>query len=194
MKIEYEATFINIDKEEIRKKLKEVGAKLIKPEFIQKRVVFNLPQGHEIKGGWLRVRDEGDRITMSLKVVDGNKIKNQKEICLNVDDFQNAELFLTTIGCERKAYQENKRELWLLDDVEITINEWPFLEPFVEIEGNSEDSVKKVSEKLSFNYKKALFCSIDILYNKKYGIPLDVINNQTPSITFNSYNPFARKK
>ena len=55
--IEYEAKFININKDSVRENLKLVGAELIKPEFLQKRVVFNLPTGHEIKGGWLRVRD-----------------------------------------------------------------------------------------------------------------------------------------
>jgi len=192
-KIEYEATFINVNKEKIRKKFKEVGAKLVRPEFLQRRVVFNLPKGQEIKGGWLRIRDEEDRITMSLKVVDGNKIENQKEICLEVDDFQEAELLLTTIGCKKKAYQENKREIWTLEDVEITINEWPFLEPFVEIEGKSERVVKKTAEKLGFNYKEALFCSIDVLYHQKYDIPLDVINNQIPEITFDGLDPFINK-
>ena len=194
MKIEYEATFINIDKEKIRKKLKEVGAKLVKPEFLQRRVVFNLPKGQEIKGGWgwLRVRDESDKITMSLKVIDGNKIENQKEICLEVNDFPKAELLLTAIGCEKKAYQENKREIWVLEDVEITIDEWPFLEPFVEIEGDSESAVKKTAEKLEFNYKEALFCAVDTLYNKKYGVSFAVIN-KIPKITFEDKNPFISK-
>lgn len=192
MKIEYEATFINIDKEKIRKKLKEVGAKLVRPEFLQKRVVFNPPKGHEIKGGWLRVRDEIDKITMSLKVVDGNKIDNQKEICLEVDAFQKAELLLTAIGCEKKAYQENKREIWEINGVEICIDEWPFLEPFVEIEGKSEKTVKRIAKKLGFNYRDALFCAVDLLYNKKYGVSYAVINKIT-KITFESQNPFIRK-
>lgn len=190
MEIEYEATFIDINKENIRKKLKQIGAKLIRSEFLQKRVVFNLPKGHEIKGGWLRIRDEGDKITMSLKVVDGNNIKDQKEICLKVSNFQQAELFLTAMGCEKKAYQENKRELWLLDGVEITIDEWPFLEPFVEIEGKSEKAVRAVCKKLKSDYSKALFCAIGTIYSKKYGISEDIINNKTPKIIFKMKNPF----
>ena len=192
MKIEYEATFINIDKEDIRKKLQKSGAKLTKPEFLQKRVVFNLPKGHEIKGGWLRVRDEVDKITMSLKVIDGDKIENQKEICVEVDNFQQAELLLTAIGCQKKSYQETKREIWALENVEITIDEWPFLEPFVEIEGNSESAVKKTAEKLGFNYKEALFCATDLLYNKKYGIPFAAIN-KISKLTFDGPNPFTTK-
>lgn len=194
MNIEYEAKFTNINKEEMRKRLIEVGAQLVRPEFLQKRVVFHLPEGHEIKGGWLRVRDEGDKITMSLKVIDGNEIKNQKEVCLVVDNFNEAEKFLTAIGCRKKSYQETKREVWKLDDVEIMIDEWPFLEPFVEIEGNSEESVKLIAEKLGFDYSQAIFSATDELIHRKYGISLDKINNETPRISFDMKNPFLVKE
>src|SRR3989344_4356730 len=152
MYTEFEATFTNVRKEDIRAKLTRAGAKLIKKEFLQKRTVFNLPKGHEINGGWLRVRDEGDKITMSLKIVDGNKIENQKEIQLLVDSFNEAVKLLETVGAAKKAYQESKRELWKLDNIEITIDEWPFLEPFIEIEGHSEYEVKNVAAKLGFDY------------------------------------------
>jgi len=167
MDIEYEATFLNVNKDEIRSRLKKIGAKLVRLEFLQKRVVFNLPQGHEIKGGWLRVRDEGNKITMSLKVIDGESIENQKEICLQVDSFEQAEMLLVTIGCERKAFQENKRELWKLNGVEITIDEWPFLEPFVEVEGSGEEDVKKISEQLGFDYSQAFFGSVEMVCTVK---------------------------
>ncbi|HNX10788.1 MAG TPA: CYTH domain-containing protein [bacterium] len=190
MQIEYEATFINIDKDDIRSKLSAIGAKLVKPEHLQKRIVFNLPSGHEKEGGWLRVRDEGNKITMSLKIIDGQNITDQKEICLNIDSFDNAVDLLSAIGCPKKAYQETKRELWLLDGVEITIDEWPYLEPLVEVEGKSEEAVMEVSQKIGFDYSDALFCSADKLYEMKYGVSKDVINNCTPRITFNEPNPF----
>ena len=194
MAIEYEATFANVDKTEIRERLKSVGATLVRPEFLQKRVNFNLPESHQIKGGWLRVRDEGNRITMSLKIIDGQaqSITDQKEIQLVVDSFSEAKNLLTSIGCQEKAFQESRRELWLLDGVEVTIDEWPFLEPFVEVEGLSEAAVKAVVEKLGFDYSKAKFCAVDVLYNEKYGLSFDRINNQTPEITFAMDNPFLK--
>lgn len=127
---------------------------------------------------------------MSLKIVDGTKIENQKETQIKVDNFEQAVNLLENIGCEKKAFQESKRELWELDGVEITIDEWPFLEPFVEIEGSSEETVKTVSEKLGFDYKKAKFCTVDVLYSEKYGISEDRIDNHTPEILFDSKNPF----
>jgi len=194
MQIEYEATFSNIDKDNIRKQLLQAGAQLVRKEFLQKRVVFSLPPGQEIEGAWLRVRDEGDKITMSLKIVDGDKIINQRETKLVVDSFAEARDFLLGIGCREKAYQESKRELWKIDEVEITIDEWPFLEPFVEVEGSSEIEVKNISEKIGFDYNQAKFCSVDTLYQEKYGASLDYINNHMPKILFTMDNPFLSEE
>lgn len=190
MNIEYEATFANVDKDGVREKLRRSGATLVRAEFLQRRAVFRLPEGHEIEGGWLRVRDEGDRVTMSLKVVDGDEIHNQKETMLVVNSFEEARKFLLSLGCLVKAFQESKRELWALDGVEITIDEWPFLSPFVEVEGDSEELVKIVSEKIGFDYAQAKFCAVDTLYSERYQIAPERINNQTPKIVFEMNNPF----
>jgi adenylate cyclase class 2 len=139
------------------------------------------------------VRDEQGKITMSYKKVSGNKIEDQKEINLVIDNFENGVEFLEQIGCKKKSYQENKREQWRLGDVEICIDEWPFIEPFVEIEGRSEKDVKDVSEKLIFDYSEAIFGATDVIINKKYGIPLNEINKM-PKIVFNMENPFLKFK
>jgi adenylate cyclase, class 2 len=191
MGIEYEATFLNIDKDKIRNKLKDVGAELVRPEFLQKRFNF-IPPKILSKYSWVRVRDEGDKITMSYKAIKGDKIEDQKEIDLIVNDFNKAIDFLEIIGCKRKSYQETKREIWNLDNVEICIDEWPFLEPFIEIEGKSEKEVKAVSEKLGFDYSEAWFCAVGLIYSKKYNIPPEVINNEIKEITFSIKNPFLK--
>ncbi|MBA4319540.1 MAG: class IV adenylate cyclase [Flavobacterium sp.] len=194
MEIEYEATFLDINKEKIREKLKEAGAKLVKPEFTQKRIVFNLPKGHENRDAWLRVRDEQDKITMSYKEINGKNIEEQKEINLVINNFKAGEEILKSIGCQRKSYQETKREIYELDGVEICIDEWPFLEPFVEVEGKSEKEVKAVSEKIGFDYSKALFCGTTLIYSMKYNLPCEIIDNNIPRITFDMKNPFLKFK
>lgn len=191
MDTEYEAKFTNINKNRVRRSLRKINAKLLRSEFFQKRVALHLPKKN-IKKGYLRVRDEGNKITVSLKYINGKKIGDQKETQITVDNFENAVLLLNSIGCQSKAYQETKRELWSIDGVEITIDEWPFLEPFIEIEGKSEKLVKTVCGKLGFDYKKAVFGAVDTLYNQKYNVPKDIINNHTPEIAFSSKNPFKR--
>ncbi len=192
MEIEYEATFPNINKDEMRERLKNAGAILVRPEFLQKRIPFYLPKEKRSKYNFARVRDEGDKITMSFKSFGDGKIEDQKEICLTVNSFGNAVEFLKQIGCKSKSYQESKREIWKLDNVEIMIDEWPFLEPFVEIEGKSETEVKSVSEKLGFDYSRALFCACDKLYREKYNLADNEIVNKALKIVFDMENPFIK--
>lgn len=71
------------------------------------------------KDAWISLRDEGDKITLTYKVIAGDKIEDQREICLVVDNFSKTLEFLEKIGCQIKAYQESSRELWQLDGVEI---------------------------------------------------------------------------
>ena len=196
MNTEYEATFTSIDKEVVRKKLRDIGARLLKPEVLYKRVVFKLPKGHEDMNKFVRVRDEQDKITMSFKSVNAGGckgIEGQKEICLLVDSFENAIEFLRAIGCQDLAFQENKREIWQTGNTEIMIDEWPFLEPYVEIESENEDAVREVAEKLGFDYSKAMFCSTGKIYADRYHVDERIIHDYISKITFDMKNPFLNK-
>jgi adenylate cyclase class 2 len=194
MQIEYEATFENINKDRMRERLKQVGAKLVRPEFKSRRVTLNLPAGHEIQNAWIRVRDNGKKVTQTLKIVANGKIENQQELEIEVENFEDTLEFLEKIGCRKKSYQETKREKWELDGVEVSIDEWPFLEPYVEVEGENEEEVKEASEKLGFDWDKALFCAVGYLYYRKYDLPEHYINNKVPKIVFDMENPFLNVK
>ena len=156
-----------------------------------KRIAFYPPPC--VKEGWMRVRNEGDKITLSYKKVDRrtHKISNQKEIELIIDNFKNGCKFLEAMGAKQKAYQETKREIWHLNNCEITIDTWPGLKPVVEIEGKNEKSVKQTAEKLEFNWSKAIFDSIDYVYEQEVGIARKDIKTR-PKLTFKN-PPKARK-
>ncbi len=192
MNIEYEATFLNIDKDNIRKRLIEIGAKCKKQEFLQKRYIFNLPHDDSV-GQWIRVRDESDKITMSWKQIVGKGMESQKEIELEIDSFENGVEFVKKIGCNLVSYQETKREIWSIDEVEIMIDTWPWLNTFIEIEASTEACVVEVAKMLDFDYEEAIFDSVDYIYSKEYGISREQICNHTPFITFDTVNPFKKK-
>ncbi len=183
---EIEAKFLNINKDSIRNKLIEIGATLVRPEFDQKRINFQLPQEKRSDHKWLRVRDEGDKITLSLKAILGEGIFDQREISLKIDNFDSGVRLLESIGCLKKGFTFTRRELWKLLDTEITIDTWPFFEPFIEIEGLSEKSVEKVASKLGLNFQEAVFGSVGSLYQNKYNISLDEIENEVGDIAFDN--------
>ncbi|KKR05276.1 MAG: hypothetical protein UT32_C0021G0004 [Parcubacteria group bacterium GW2011_GWC2_39_14] len=111
MYTEFEATILDINVKALRRKLKDVGAKLIYPERLMRRYIFAPFQKDKIHGTWVRVRDEGDKITMSLKVVSGKKIEDQKEICLTIDSFEEGYDFFETSWFETKSVSRNKKKI-----------------------------------------------------------------------------------
>ena len=90
MKTEFEATFIDINTNDIRHRLQEIGAELVRPETLMRRVNFFPPQ--DDTSGWMRIRDEGDKITLSYKRYLGwekktkDTINNQQEIFLIINE------------------------------------------------------------------------------------------------------------
>ena len=190
MNNEIEAQFLDIDKDKIRTRLNESGARLEKPEVLMKRVVF-----YTGEHSFARVRDEGDKIVMTYKnVSDENSILGTKEVNVDVNNYDDAILFLKGCGLEIKARQETKREVWKYGNVEICIDTWPWIPTFIEIEGPTEESVWDVAKILGFEKTQAKFGSVDTTYQHYYGIETDVVNLHTPEILFDMEPPEWAKK
>ncbi|HEY4476474.1 MAG TPA: hypothetical protein VJB69_00570 [Candidatus Paceibacterota bacterium] len=183
MKKEIEATFLSVDKDSTRVKLKEAGFELKTPEYIMRRKTFDFSRVAPGRNKWGRVRQESDKVTMTVKEIRGFGINDTYEIELVVNNFETATAFFEACDIPAKAFQENMREVWVRDGVEVTIDTWPGLNPFVEIEGENEEIVRAISEELSFDFKQAVFGSVDLVYEKELGIPAEMII-RLPEITF----------
>ena len=171
MKTEFEAQFPNINKDEIRKKLSELGATLVQEEVVMKRKNYDFDDGILYKrNGWVRLRDEGNQITLTYKQLHDRSISGMKEACIAVDSWESAEFFLSGIGLLEKTYQETKRESWKIGDVEIEIDEWPWAPPFIEIEAADEGSVKAVTEQMGFKWSEAMFGSVENIYQMVFDV------------------------
>lgn len=180
MNNEIEASFLDINKDDLRKKLKAVGAECIKPEIMMRRTVFD--SGPH---SFARVRDEGDKIVMTYKnFEDEDSIMGVKEVNLIVNNYDDAVKFIAGCGLEQKAVQETYRETWILDGVEITIDTWPWIPTYTEIEGPSEEAVWSVAERLGFKKEDAMFGAVDKIYNHYYGVDMDIVDFETPVINF----------
>jgi len=172
MQTEFEAKFPKINKDEIRKKLREIGAELVFSERKFTRMTFDTPE-MAAKRSWVRLRDEGEKTTMTLKIVeDENSASGMKEVSFNISDINAAKSLLEQIGLNQKGYEESMREEWKLGDVIFEIDTWPLIDPYLEIEAPSEESVKEYFEKLGLDFAKAHFGSVDILYRNRYGIEI----------------------
>lgn len=168
MKTEYEIRILEINKEEIIKKLEELGA-IKKGKFKQKRYVYDLRPAE--KGKWIRLRTNGEHTTLTYKDVVSNTIDGTKEVEFEVEDFHKANEFLKKIGFKNRSYQENERIQYILNDVEIDIDSWPMIPTYVEIEGKNEEEVMKTLDLLELPKDNVTALDVESVY-KKYGIDL----------------------
>ncbi len=183
MKNEIEAKFLSVDKNSMRAKLKETGFELKIPEYLMHRTTFTFSRVTPERNKWGRVRQESDKVTMTVKEIRGTGINDNYEVELIVNDFDTACSFFEACDIQAKAFQENMREKWVREEVEITIDTWPGLNPFVEIEGVNEKKVREISNELGFDFDQAVFGSIDLVYEKELGILAEIII-RLPEITF----------
>ena len=176
--LEIEAKYLGIDVNETRQHLKEAGFKCLKQRMLMRRRTYLMfdKNGNEIKEAWGRVRDEGDKITMTVKHVLESTVDGVKEAEVVVDSYEQASLLFGMLGYFPAAYQETKREKWQKDDVEVMLDTWPGIPPFCEVEAQSVASVNAAAAALGFDVSEGVSGCVDVLYEKYLAIPPNDIN------------------
>lgn len=184
MQTEIEAKWLDINLEEMRQRLKTIGATLVAPERLMIRSVFDYPDNRLNKNsGWIRVRDEGNKVTMGYKQLNGRTLHGTKEVSITVDSFEGACEFLLSIGFVQKAYQETKRESWKLGDTEIELDTWPWVPSLIEIEAKDEETLWHAARKLGLLQNDAFYGSVEIAYQAIYEVTEADVNSW-PEIRF----------
>lgn len=168
MKTEIEVKFLDVNFDKLRDKLAELGAHLEQPMRLMRRVIIEPPE-LAAKDAFVRVRDEGNKVTLTYKQFDDHKaFSGVRELELTVSSFETMIAIFEQLGISYRSFQESKRETWRLDDVEIVLDEWPWLKPYVEIEGQQEQHVKDMASRLGFEWEKAVFGSVTVAYRHQY--------------------------
>ena len=165
MHTEYEVRILEIDVEDVKKRLEKVHA-TFEWDHLQRRYVYDfIPK---IDGKWIRLRTNGDKTTLTIKNLVSSEIDGTQELEIEVDNFERCNLILKELGYESKGYQENRRIQYDMNGVEVDIDSWPLIPTYLEIEGPSEESVYNTVEALGFKREDCTTEDVDSLY-KRYG-------------------------
>lgn len=171
MKPEIEVKFIDVDIEDVRRRLTESGAVCDHPMRDMRRALIE-EEHHSAQNMFIRVRDEGDKVTLCLKKktksLEESTIDSTYEVETTVGDFDKTLEIFKVAGWEYMTYQESRRETWHIAGVEVVIDEWPWIKPYIEIEGETEQQLRDVADTLGFDWGEAMFGSVDVIYNRKY--------------------------
>lgn len=131
---------VDVDVKELKRQLSTHEARFVE-KVLMKRWVFVITQkkGEE---SFIRVRTDGKKSFLAYKFRKGEGLRNTNEIETSIGDFDKTALIISKTVKERH-YQENRREIYSYKGLEIDINYWPKVPPFIEIEGNSVRQIYK---------------------------------------------------
>lgn len=175
MNTEYEVRVLDVDFDSIMQRAESIGA-VKKGVYYQRRIVYDFIPAQ--KGRWIRLRSNGKESTLTIKEIKSLRIDGVKELEVVVSDFDSTNEILGKLGYLPRTYQENFRVEYMLDGVNLDMDKWPGIPPYLEIEGQSENAVVEMLERMGLNFKDVTTMDVDLVYNN-YGIILDEIRNLT---------------
>jgi adenylate cyclase class IV len=163
---EYEYRFNNYNKKDLIHKLKELGAKYF-GTYKFRVIVFT---DHNNSEKYIRVRDEGHRVTMTVKNNLTDKFPIENEVIIN--DFDEGINILMSVGCKKKYYYEKYREIWNYKNSEIIFDMNPGIPELMEVESSTKKELDILCKKLDLNISNYQGFSNNQLYLDLFGITI----------------------
>jgi adenylate cyclase class 2 len=154
IKLEQEVKFYLNNLDSLEKKLKSLGAKLEQPRTPELNLRFDTNE-RSLSSSFqvLRLRqDTRARLTYKSASDPQREVSAREELEVEVGDLKTAQAILEALGFEVIVMYEKYRAAYLLDAVEISLDETP-LGTFCEIEGPDTASIKNCAGKLNLDWK-----------------------------------------
>lgn len=188
MEVEYEGRILDVNPAEIRDKARALGGHMKAPLTIYRRSVFKLC---DVARGFVRVRDEGTKTTMTVKLFKNPNFPEEYELSVK-DSFESGQAFLRALNLTEKAYHETIREKWFIprklgstsELCELTIDYIPGLPAYSEIECKSQGDLRRACKLLGVKYGDLVFGGYGNVFTHYYGMAAKDINDSIPRLTF----------
>ena len=168
---EIEAKFYISNLDKIIKRLHELKAQLIQPRILEINIRFDLPDAsfrseHRV----LRLRHDTEaRLTYKDPSRNEQGVLSRREIEFIVEDFDRAKQFLEALGYQPIFFYEKYRTVYDLQTSEVLVHvmldELPY-GTFVEIEGETLESIQAASDALDLNWATAIARSYNALFEQ----------------------------
>jgi adenylate cyclase class IV len=161
---EYEYRFNNYNKKDIITKLKDINAKYFGTYRFRVMVFTDSINSEK----YIRVRDEGHRITMTVKNNLTDKFPVENEVIIN--NFDEGINILLAVGCKKKYYYEKYREIWNYKNSEIIFDMNPGIPELMEVESSTKKELDILCKKLELNINNYQGFSNNQIYLDLFGI------------------------
>lgn len=182
MQKEIETRFLEINKDELVKKLISLGAVDEVEEKLEEVIFHAADMSWVGKSKFVRLRKTKGKVKLTYKTNPKQAVDSALEIEFEVPDMDKCNEFLHQIGLKAMRRLEKYRHTFQLGEVTIDIDTWPKIPIYAEIEGPSVEALKKTCKQLGFDWEKRFDGDAREVY-KHYGYNLDDIS----ILTFNEF-------
>ena len=137
----------------------------------KKEMIDFVKQFHNNSKKWIRLRKTNKKTTIAIKHIladNDTSIQQMLETEIEVEGMQKAKEFMQALGYSHKSYQEKMRKTYELEKYEIDIDTWPGIPTYMEIEGEDEEDLSYILNKLGYKIEDTISCTADDIY-RKYG-------------------------
>ena len=157
---ELETRVVDIDVDDIRRKMQELGAEKVKEEY-QINNIYDFEDNRLLNSkGYARIRITDDRLNnkevvymTTKKMLSQGTFKVMEENETVVEDKEAAEKIFLSLGLSLKQSIKKYRESYKINDriIEIDINDKNFCPfPYLEIETSSEEKLKEILDLIGY--------------------------------------------
>ncbi len=166
MSTEIEVKFPLRDRNDLVRRLHEIGAQRLYPETFEDNIVLDRRGELRTKGALLRVRKFGKYSIATYKgpmSIEGG-VKSREEVQTGVESFELAIQLFDALGFKPVFRYQKFREVWRLRDVEVVLDRTPIGEYF-EIEGPM-DTIRAIAAELEMSMDAAIRQTYADLYRQ----------------------------
>ena len=156
---EIEVKILEINKEEIIKKLEFLNAQIILDDALIEDYNFDFQDNFlKKKKELLRLRKIGKDVYLTHKKNYSiqNNIRKEDEFETNIGNAEQMRIILQGLGFHITSIRQKRRTSYLLEKVRFEIDTYPEIPTYLEIEAPSEYKIKEMLEKLEIPLEKAV--------------------------------------
>lgn len=172
--IEIEVKILDVDFEDLERRLDSIGAERISRERLV-TAIYDHPDGRLLAGGaYVRVRSGASgRSQLCYKAPrrDASGFKAMDEIEFEIADFRLACEFLERLGLVRVNILEKDRATFLLGPITFCLDRWPCIPGYLEVEAPTDALVRDGLSRLGIPESRANTMGPDEIF-RHYGLDL----------------------
>lgn len=169
---EIEVRFLEVNKDELVKKLLSLGAIDKGETMLEEVIVYDKDLKWQAEKRFVRICKNGDKTTLVYKEHMPQAVDGAKEVEFGIEDIEKAVLFLEKIGLVPFRRQQKKRHTLTLGEITIDIDTWPQIPTYAEFEGPSMKSLQEIAKKLELDWSKVVYEDARYVIEKIYNVPV----------------------